>query len=137
MCHTLKSGHFVWLIFTVQLMGTSRNKVQQEYVFHCLLYIHTDTVMFSSHRCCVEAAWSHFLKSVTQCCPLSGRIVRSACHWLTHSFKILACLLLADTVVSCQSVSQLSHQPRPVHWTCSVAIHGSYNRQAQIFPHIS
>ena len=64
---------------------------------------------------------AHFLKSVTQCCPPSGRIIRSACHWLTHSFKILACLLLADTVVSCQSVSQLSHQPRPVHWTCSVA----------------
>ena len=40
---------------------------------------------------------------------------------MTHSFKILACLLLADTVVSCQSGSQLSHQPKPVHWTCSVA----------------
>ena len=26
-----------------------------------------------------------------------------------------------DTVVSCQSVSQLSHQPSPVHWTCWVA----------------
>ena len=63
----------------------------------------------------------HFLKSVTQCSLPSGRIIRISCHWLTHSFKILACLLLADTVVSCQSVSQLSHQPRPVHWTCSVA----------------
>ena len=69
----------------------------------------------------LEGSYTHFLKSVTQCCPPSGMIVRSACHWLTHSFKILACLLLADTVVSCQSVSQLSHQPRPVHWTCSVA----------------
>merc|ERR1712173_35232 len=49
---------------------------------------------------------------------------------------ILACLLLADTVVSCQSVSQLSHQPRPVHCTCSVAF-CSWEQQAQICPHIS
>ena len=62
-----------------------------------------------------------FLKSVTQSCPPSGTIIRISCHWLTHSFKILACLLLADTIVSCQSVSQLSHQPRSVHWTYSVA----------------
>ena len=80
----------------------------------------------------------HFLKSVTQCSLPSGRIIRISCHWLTHSFKILACLLLADTIVCCQSVSQLSHQPRPVHWTCSVAtLHVSFDRQAQIFPHIS
>ena len=49
---------------------------------------------------------------------------------------ILACLLLADTVVCCQSVSQLSHQPRPVHCTCSVAF-CSWEQQAQICPHIS
>ena len=35
---------------------------------------------------------AHFLKSVTQCCPPCDRIVLSACHWLTHSFKILACI---------------------------------------------
>ena len=45
---------------------------------------------------------AHFSKSVTQCCPPSDKIVQAACHWLTYSFKILACLLLADTVVSCQ-----------------------------------
>ena len=49
---------------------------------------------------------------------------------------ILACLLLADTVVCCQSVSQLSHQPRPLHCTCSVAF-CSWEQQAQICPHIS
>ena len=79
---------------------------------------------------------SHFWKSVTQCCPPSCTIVRISFRWLTQSSKILACLLLADTVVSCQSVSQLSHQPRPVHWTCSVT-NVFYDRQAQIFSHIS
>ena len=29
---------------------------------------------------------THFSKSVTQCCPPSGMIVRISCHWLTHSF---------------------------------------------------
>ena len=68
-----------------------------------------------------DAMLSHLLKSVTQCCPPSGTIVLSSWwHWLTHSLKILACLLFADTVVSCQSVSQLSR-----------------SHQAQIFPHIS
>ena len=61
---------------------------------------------------------AHFSKSVTQCCPPSDKIVQAACHWLTYSFKILACLLLADTVVSCQPAPL---QPRPVRWKCSVA----------------
>ena len=52
-----------------------------------------------------------FFKSVTQSCPPSGTIIRISSY----------CLLLADTIVSCQSLSQLSHQPRSVHWTYSVA----------------
>ena len=61
-------------------------------------------------------------------------------HAPTRSLSLvdtfLACLLLADTVVCCQSVSQLSHQPRPVHCTCLVAF-CSWEQQAQICPHIS
>ena len=101
--------------------------IVQHYLRVCPVDIVSADLMCSS---------THFLKSVTQCCPPSGRIVQSACHWMTHSFKIIDCLLLADTVVSCQSVSQLSHQPRPVASTLDML--SSYMcRQAQIFPHIS
>ena len=62
--------------------------------------------------------YTHFLKNVTLSCPTSGMLPRAACHWLTHNFQNHSLPLIGWHSLP---LILFSHQPRPVHWTCSVA----------------